>query len=602
MVGKKDWLKFRYYAPAEGESKYSGAHRAILLAAIMRNAREITGSPNSAWAVDTAKGIYKKVRDNIQTSTGKQKEVILAKHFVTSNPQRVVDLLNHATKGNWTVEDLNQPFEKLWIKTKSVFSKEVLDKIKAYVETGTANIKKEQPVMELLNKMQFELNEQVELSKKDVLDMIETEFSQFQPKIQSNKKLKGDIRVSISHKPGITTNFLRKFLFNHKIKASIDFFPPGEGEAKSHSYNTFKISNENLTIYVVDRMKEEGQKTSAKSLTPKSFGLSGVVKSPAELYAYVRNQAPSVVNDLSVVKYLIFLMDAVKKFNQKFSRTRDIVDKQFEVIKNFEKEQSFNIMAADKRNIFNDFGEILSAYFVGNLLDKEISFPDASNEPLIDFKIGGESFSAKSAKGAAASISGILKNKNIGKITSETSEKEFIKILNIIEDNSSLVGNLILCKKKDPEAWKALTDLVGDVNLNQGSSAVKSKLNNFLTKIQNSGRLEKTLTAFYSKIGNSADLSKFPEPGQSTESNKFGYIVSPLAYRLVDTLNYDDKLMSAFKSVINKLYLKQIHIFSENGKSFIRFDIKQFKTADPHFDLGHLSAPSPTKSKISFRI
>ena len=148
MFGKKDWLEFGYWAPDESESKYSGVQRNILMAAIVRYSREMAGKPGKTWAIDLNKGISRKTRGTVTDKKGKEKEAIIAKTMITNSPEKVVKLLNIATKGNWAVSDFTQSFEKLWDKTKSVFPKDVLEKIKDYVNSGVTSSKKEIPVME----------------------------------------------------------------------------------------------------------------------------------------------------------------------------------------------------------------------------------------------------------------------------------------------------------------------------------------------------------------------------------------------------------------------------------------------------------------------
>jgi len=160
MFGKKDWLEFGYWAPGETESKYSGAHRNMLMAAIIRYAREMAGKSGKTWAVDINKGISRKTRGTITDKKGQEKEGVIAKTMITDNPEKVVKLLNIATNGNWTVGDFNQPFEKLWQKTKKVFPKDVLEKIKTYVEQATTSSKKEVPAMEqILRSIRSKLHE-----------------------------------------------------------------------------------------------------------------------------------------------------------------------------------------------------------------------------------------------------------------------------------------------------------------------------------------------------------------------------------------------------------------------------------------------------------
>jgi hypothetical protein len=150
MFGKREWLKFGYWAPEEGTSKYSGLYRNILLAAIIRYARELKGKPGKTWAIDLSKGITRKTRETIITKKGEPKEVVAAKTFITDDPEKLVKLLNAATKGGWKKEDFTSSFEDLWKKTKEVFSKDKLDKIKEYVQQAAANTKREIPIMEKL--------------------------------------------------------------------------------------------------------------------------------------------------------------------------------------------------------------------------------------------------------------------------------------------------------------------------------------------------------------------------------------------------------------------------------------------------------------------
>ena len=108
MIGPEAWTQFQYYGPGDA-SKYTGVHVRGIVNAIVSI---ITGH-----SVSPARGFFRKDDPN--------------KKYL-QDPQHAVDLISKNSSEPWTVQDLTQPFEKIWEKTKRSFTPEELAKIKEY--------------------------------------------------------------------------------------------------------------------------------------------------------------------------------------------------------------------------------------------------------------------------------------------------------------------------------------------------------------------------------------------------------------------------------------------------------------------------------------
>lgn len=130
MLGELDWLKFSYWSPNAEETEFTGHHRSVLLAAIIRYCRRIYAT--KTLVINWGPGIFEKTREKYIGRNGQEKEKITNKKFITNSPVVLLDILNNETKGNWTFENLFCSVEKLWEKTITVFDEPTIQAIKEY--------------------------------------------------------------------------------------------------------------------------------------------------------------------------------------------------------------------------------------------------------------------------------------------------------------------------------------------------------------------------------------------------------------------------------------------------------------------------------------
>ena len=130
MLGNLEWLKFSYWSPSAEVTQFTAHHRSVLLAAIVRYCRGIFAS--NTLVINWGPGIFEKTRTKYIGKDGTEKEKITGKNFVTNSPNDLVEILNQETHGEWILNDLYQPVEVLWEKTKSVFDPATLEEIKKY--------------------------------------------------------------------------------------------------------------------------------------------------------------------------------------------------------------------------------------------------------------------------------------------------------------------------------------------------------------------------------------------------------------------------------------------------------------------------------------
>jgi len=170
MVGPEAWTQFQYYGPSEDESKYTGVHVRGIVNAIMS---VITGH-----SVSPSRGIFMK---------GDQDKKY------NQDPEHAVALISKGSSQPWTVQDLKQPFEKIWTKVQASFKPEELQKIKEYYRGFMKSTKREVPK---------ELGEAEEATPKDLPkgiahleDMKPEEFMTFLEKYK-DLPIKGGLEVS----------------------------------------------------------------------------------------------------------------------------------------------------------------------------------------------------------------------------------------------------------------------------------------------------------------------------------------------------------------------------------------------------------------------
>jgi hypothetical protein len=420
--------------------------------------------------------------------------------------------------------------------------------------------------------------------------------------LQKNKgsriKPPEDLRFAISGDPGITYEILKQTISTFNLDYKIEPIGPEEGkEFKSGTFYTYKLYNSLNSIYIVDAFKQ-GQKASRKQFTPDALGFAGKIITKDNFANEVREKIRKSSTAKQEVKdYMNFLLDTIITDHQ----TDDNVEagEIYKVSKDLMIEDQFDIDDATKKIIFNDFGEILVALFFAQLQNDDIEYPSASNEKLIDVKIGDINISVKQGKGAAPSLTGILESEHFLDFNVTDKEKDAFNTLNLIKDNSVFKGFLKLAEKYDIPAWSAMLDIIGPVNLNDKDAKIRAQMHSALDKLYYNDELNDVLDKFYKKIGNKADEIKY-DPEGARKDKRFGYIMSPLSASLVREMNGKADVIETLNNIVRKIEVKQIYI--TNKKNHIEFKVKNFSSSKFVFSAGNISVNNPGNSKLAFKM
>lgn len=610
MFGKADWLEFGYYAPGEDESKYTGAHRNFLLAAIIRYARELKGKEGKTWAIDLNRGLNRKTRGTKTTKTGKEKEVTLAKTLITQRPEKVVELLNITTSGDWQLSDLKAPFEHLWQKTKKAFPEDVLDKIREYVSGASKSSKKEEPVMEqLIMRLREEvLNKANEKAK--IKKSIKDYFGSMGYNIKApGSRLKPDLRIDVSGNPDNTRNLLTKVLNDLGYSNyNIEIIGPNENyEAKSGTFYTFKMEIDDVIIYLVDS-SDKDSKIGRKQLSPNRVIKTGKEYKTGQLYNEIISFIQNESLDENIKKYLKYLMDLIKKFN---GFSDEVPSSATYTIQKDDSE--FNVSDSEKPRIFNDFGEILCAYFLGRLTGDRVKFPKDSNNPIADFSVldkndeFGTPVSVKNESGAKASLKGLLNDEDFYKSLSDEMDDNQYKVIEIIKESKSVLHSFLrLAEHYNAKSFKELENRIGNINLNSSANKIKQQMYDWLDDQFTVDDTEEKRQALFNSIREYAhsvgygQTMKLEEKYNPLSDKRFGVLIYPLYVEITKKLEDDNRLKNSIKKAVNKLEAKQINIY--NKSNFIEFKITSFGDIDFKFEQGNISAWNPLNSNITFKL
>ena len=631
MFGKKDWLEFGYYAPGEGESKYTGAHRNFLLAAIIRYARELKGKEGKTWAIDLNRGLNRKTRGTKVTKTGKEKEVVLAKTLITQRPEKVVDLLNVATDGDWELSDLKAPFEHLWQKTKEAFSEDVLNKIREYVSGASKSSKKEEPVMEqLLRKLTEEvLDEGTSMREKYYLKKTNGEdlykiYQFLREKLikelgtPNNTKTHEHLRITFPDK--YDADKLEKFVRSLSTKSldlNIDFNfnnlkveminpkntdpdSPKPTETFSGKYPTYKIHNREGFFFYITDSNEEG-KLKQNMADPSGIGL--------ELKSF-----ETFSDSISAVER------GVDKIGKRYQEAKDFMFNLLDNVSSVGSSKPYKLSFDEEKEekaskhleiIYKDFGEILAALIYQKNVGGVLHFPKG-NEPVIDFKLDEIEYSVKHEKGAAGTTGEIInKYGGVKEIINKLKEEDisideserFKFVLETIADgsNNNSTINIKIAGELYEDVYKHFKEFMGDENLdykkfNKGN--VKDIIDERFEEIRNNENLdlEEEIKKFHDKL-------KFKPRNKISNmldnKNAYGLITYAISARVASRLNKDNDLIEKWKRTLNNLYKTyQVRISVEG--STITFEEKAFndiEEKDVEFVPGG-SSGSPEHQKL----
>lgn len=378
--------------------------------------------------------------------------------------------------------------------------------------------------------------------------------------------------------------------------------------SKSGKFNTFvfKFKEDFLDIeagteiYVVNNAPQGKSTIRKKELTPDNLGLTGDPLRPKPFSLYkeeVQSAINSHVKNPDLKTALIHILE-VSAGKEEYNP---------DVLKGFSNE--------DLAQIANDFGEISGAIFMAASLDQDeefgivkyIKFPEASNEPLIDYYIVCEidgvetdvAVSAKSKKGAVPSIKAIIPK--VAEIVTKTegdiqaAAQTILRIGELSVVDGIIEGCKILSKEFNScPGFDELVKLMGTETFD------KFDINERLSEYETKEDLLEALEPFYTATGRRPNRATYDRILQQSNPRLYGLVTSPLAYHMADVMNSLKVFEDVLDLIMKELDVNQLHMYLTRKK--LEYEIKVFKDYTFKWDPGILSAMNPDNKKMGFKI
>lgn len=455
-------------------------------------------------------------------------------------------------------------------------------------------------------------------------------------KVRGNKVQKLDeLRFGISGDSKQTTEYLSNVILKgiNSQHYTITFEGPDrakKGDAKSGTYNTFKITILNPisvngykaqpgdAVYIIDNLKAQSN-IQNKMLTPDGLGLGGKtfknldeVKKivEAELGKLVKNESISEVHREFMVHLLEDLRQVKKQYNNITEVTAGATNQLY-----FKGDYSEYLSDSDVAKIAKDYGEILGGVYMLQLTGATglgLQFPEAANEPLVDFYIDGQGLSMKAGQGASASLSNVAKlieqdPQKWQQLMSTDNEKLMLQVVRLFGSESAFMGMFKVAQLIQCPGWEYLKELLDQPSLTASQLDAKSLTQWVRQYFTNSP------DRAYAKFSTYFDrLNKRPDGWENKElqiqdaiqrKEGYGLLFSPLAYHVKDSLNDNDLLIDALASVVQKFDVLQLYIdLSINTRQkYQKYLLKKFAEGRFLFNATP-SVNMPTRNKFSFKM
>ena len=359
----------------------------------------------------------------------------------------------------------------------------------------------------------------------------------------------------------------------------------------SGSYTTQEISIKkaidgakiNDKIYLVVAVSSKGV-LKTKQLTPDKLGFGGAKVPKTNFLTQVKTGIKNCDAPENIKAFLNELMDASGKTSGQIS------SKHIEAISD-----------ADINIIAKDFGELSGALWFMNNFNKKvdsISYPIESNAALVDYyaHVGKTKIavSAKANEGAPPSINAIadiLRTMKYNVTAKESSRKAIIAI----SDNSTVDGIVEASKNLSHPGYAWLKK-----NLFKNKDFTAADCETVLAGYKTPAALLKDLEPFYTLIkrSGSVDIAKRIF---DTKAKRWGLIISPLGYSLVDILNKNEIYLSVLNDAANTIVVSQIYVKINKSAKTVSYNVKEFSSSAFKFEY-NANAGQPGLKKISFKM
>lgn len=342
-------------------------------------------------------------------------------------------------------------------------------------------------------------------------------------------------------------------------------------------------ANKGDKIYLVVTVSSKGV-LKTKQLTPDALGFGGEKISKSTFATKVKTAIKSTSAPDNIKAFMNELMEASGK------SSGAITSKHIEAIS----DSDLNIIA-------KDFGELSGAWWYMNVHNKKVdavTYPIESNAPLVDYyaHVGKTqiAISAKANEGAPPSINAIADI--LRTVKYDNSQKEAArKAIIAISDNSTVDGIVEASLDLKHPGYLWLKE-----NIFKNKDFTAADCETALAGYKTSAALLKDLEPFYTLIGRSGS----PEIAKriiDTKAKRWGLIISPLGYSLVDILNKNETYLSVLNDAANSIVVSQIYIKINKTNKSVAYTIKEFSSSAFKFEY-NANAGQPGLKKISFKM
>ena len=347
---------------------------------------------------------------------------------------------------------------------------------------------------------------------------------------------------------------------------------------------------------------------SPKALTPKglklkedsAYTLQGLVASLNNAIDLQYGSKPAISFPLNG------LVDIVKSYTSpyRFNNPIEITDITDSIKMNQELIEAMDAMgSADVAIIGKDFGETLGAVYLMNISNYQegVIFPSGNN-PIIDFYIDGYGISSKYKKGAAPTLTGVIKNLKKDQLTTDD-ELELSKIFDIHTEYGVAESYLEIGKLLNVPGVIKLAEML---NVSPNKLSV-DMLQQAAIEIQSRGgkpieELKEYYNVMNRKPSGTIDWKRF-------KSNKswHGIFTGPLSYHVVDILNGgvgSEKYLIALNAIMRKVEVKQLYLDFILKKDTIEFKMRAFTNPKAQFEFTapNQSVYNPSNGKLGFKM
>jgi hypothetical protein len=265
-----------------------------------------------------------------------------------------------------------------------------------------------------------------------------------------------------------------------------------------------------------------------------------------------------------------------------------------------------SLTPTDLNAIGKDFGEILGGLFLLKCVDAKfgVKYPKG-NEPLVDFFLDENiKISSKYQKGASPTLSGIVKNVDLNRLSDEN-QKSLREILEIAQNNTVATGYLEISKRLNLPGYEVIKKITGfeDPSTNELENYVRDLVTKPDGSFDNDVFFEK-FSEFYQTIGSWPKGKKIDWEKLKANDKFYGVILGPLSQYVPRVLNSDPIYTTALKSLCSMVPVNQLYLDFELKTNTMEFHLKSFieESSEFQFEAPNQSVYNPDNGKLGFSL